>query len=95
MVQFKRCSAILVTWVRNVQSLKNTGTDWRSYTKSSLIHSDHHPFTRVSESGAPTMETVAIFDSPGKGRGLKATKEFWAGDLIFSEASIAAVVFDR
>lgn len=41
------------------------------------------------------MENVAIFDSPGKGRGLKATKEFWAGDVIFSEPSIAAVVFDR
>lgn len=41
------------------------------------------------------MENVAIFDSPGKGRGLKATKEFWAGDVIFSEASLSAVVFDR
>ncbi|KAJ0019704.1 hypothetical protein NQD34_007273 [Periophthalmus magnuspinnatus] len=40
------------------------------------------------------METVEIFDSPGKGRGLKATKEFWAGDVVFSEQSIAAVVFD-
>lgn len=40
------------------------------------------------------MENVAIFDSPGKGRGLKATKEFWAGDVIFSEPSISAVVFD-
>ncbi|KAL7391823.1 hypothetical protein ABVT39_015420 [Epinephelus coioides] len=40
------------------------------------------------------MENVAIFDSPGKGRGLKGTKEFWAGDVIFSEPSIAAVVFD-
>ncbi|XP_036952915.1 histone-lysine N-methyltransferase SMYD1b isoform X1 [Acanthopagrus latus] len=40
------------------------------------------------------MENVAIFDSPGKGRGLKATKEFWAGDVIFSEPSLAAVVFD-
>ncbi|CAL8345225.1 unnamed protein product [Lota lota] len=40
------------------------------------------------------METVAIFDSPGKGRGLKATKELWAGDVVFSEASLAAVVFD-
>uniref|UniRef100_A0AAQ5WZK2 [histone H3]-lysine(4) N-trimethyltransferase n=1 Tax=Amphiprion ocellaris TaxID=80972 RepID=A0AAQ5WZK2_AMPOC len=40
------------------------------------------------------MENVAVFDSPGKGRGLKATKEFWAGDVIFSEASISAVVFD-
>lgn len=42
-----------------------------------------------------SMENVAIFDSPGKGRGLKATKEFWAGDVIFSEASVSAVVFDR
>uniref|UniRef100_A0A3B4X4A7 SET domain-containing protein n=1 Tax=Seriola lalandi dorsalis TaxID=1841481 RepID=A0A3B4X4A7_SERLL len=42
-----------------------------------------------------TMENVAVFDSPGKGRGLKATKEFWAGDVIFSEPSLAAVVFDR
>uniref|UniRef100_A0A671UXK6 [histone H3]-lysine(4) N-trimethyltransferase n=1 Tax=Sparus aurata TaxID=8175 RepID=A0A671UXK6_SPAAU len=40
------------------------------------------------------MENMAIFDSPGKGRGLKATKEFWAGDVIFSEPSLAAVVFD-
>ncbi|KAL6113998.1 smyd1 [Pungitius sinensis] len=40
------------------------------------------------------MENVAIFDSPGKGRGLKATKEFWAGDVIFAEPSVAAVVFD-
>ncbi|KAK9522924.1 hypothetical protein VZT92_019360 [Zoarces viviparus] len=40
------------------------------------------------------MENVAIFDAPGKGRGLKATKEFWAGDVIFAEPSVAAVVFD-
>lgn len=35
-----------------------------------------------------------MFDSPGKGRGLKATKEMWAGDVVFSEPSFAAVVFD-
>lgn len=40
------------------------------------------------------MENVEIFNSPGKGRGLRATKEFWAGDVIFSEPSISAVVFD-
>ncbi|XP_071750927.1 histone-lysine N-methyltransferase SMYD1b isoform X1 [Centroberyx gerrardi] len=40
------------------------------------------------------MENIAVFDSPGKGRGLKATKEMWAGDVIFSEPSVAAVVFD-
>lgn len=62
---------------------------------SSCAHAAHHPFTSVSGTSAATMENVAIFDSPGKGRGLKATKEFWAGDVIFSEPSIAAVVFDR
>lgn len=41
------------------------------------------------------MENVTIFNTPEKGRGLKATKEFWAGDVIFSEPSLAAVVFDR
>ncbi|XP_029019508.1 histone-lysine N-methyltransferase SMYD1b isoform X2 [Betta splendens] len=50
---------------------------------------------QLSSAEAPaSMENVAVFDSPGKGRGLRATKEFWAGDVIFSEASISAVVFD-
>ncbi|XP_066483075.1 histone-lysine N-methyltransferase SMYD1 isoform X1 [Tiliqua scincoides] len=40
------------------------------------------------------METVAVFNSEGKGRGLKAAKEFWAGDVIFAERAYAAVVFD-
>ncbi|GLD54149.1 histone-lysine N-methyltransferase SMYD1-like isoform X1 [Lates japonicus] len=53
-----------------------------------------HQFTSISGPSAATMENVAVFDSPGKGRGLKATKEFWAGDVIFSEPSLAAVVFD-
>uniref|UniRef100_A0A8D2ZPD7 [histone H3]-lysine(4) N-trimethyltransferase n=1 Tax=Scophthalmus maximus TaxID=52904 RepID=A0A8D2ZPD7_SCOMX len=48
----------------------------------------------ITIGGPATMENVAIFDSPGKGRGLKTTKELWAGDVIFSEASLAAVVFD-
>lgn len=52
-------------------------------------------FGNISGTSAATMENVAIFDSPGKGRGLKATKEFWAGDVIFAELSLAAVVFDR
>lgn len=58
---------------------------------SSLTHRTQF----VSGTGAASMENVAVFDSPGKGRGLKATKEFWAGDIIFSEPSLAAVVFDR
>lgn len=41
------------------------------------------------------MEFVEVFDSPGKGRGLRATKELWAGDVLFSEAPFASVVFDR
>lgn len=53
------------------------------------------PSSEAISGAAVTMENVAIFDSPGKGRGLKATKEFWAGDVIFSEPSLAAVVFDR
>nr|XP_060637333.1 histone-lysine N-methyltransferase SMYD1 isoform X1 [Anolis sagrei ordinatus] len=40
------------------------------------------------------METVEVFDTDGKGRGLKTTKEFWAGDVIFAERAYAAVVFD-
>uniref|UniRef100_A0A8C5MB05 [histone H3]-lysine(4) N-trimethyltransferase n=1 Tax=Leptobrachium leishanense TaxID=445787 RepID=A0A8C5MB05_9ANUR len=41
------------------------------------------------------MECVEIFNSEGKGRGLKSTKEFWAGDVIFAETAYAAVVFDN
>ncbi|XP_051950972.1 histone-lysine N-methyltransferase SMYD1b isoform X2 [Xyrauchen texanus] len=40
------------------------------------------------------MEFVEVFDSPGKGRGLRVTKEVWAGDVLFSEAPFASVVFD-
>lgn len=40
------------------------------------------------------MEFVEVFDSPGKGRGLRATKELWAGDVLFSEPPFASVVFD-
>ncbi|KAJ8380868.1 hypothetical protein SKAU_G00016460 [Synaphobranchus kaupii] len=41
------------------------------------------------------MENVQVFDSPGKGRGLRAAKEMWAGDVVFAEPSFAAVVFDK
>ncbi|KAK2500994.1 hypothetical protein MC885_004925 [Smutsia gigantea] len=40
------------------------------------------------------MENVEVFTSEGKGRGLKATKEFCAADVIFAERAYAAVVFD-
>lgn len=38
---------------------------------------------------------MEVFNSEIKGRGLKAAKEFWAGDVIFAERAYAAVVFDR
>ncbi|XP_040275200.1 histone-lysine N-methyltransferase SMYD1 isoform X2 [Bufo bufo] len=41
------------------------------------------------------MENVEVFNSEGKGRGLKASREFWAGDVIFAEPAYAAVVFDN
>lgn len=41
------------------------------------------------------METVEVFNSEAKGRGLKAAKELWAGDVVFAERAYAAVVFDR
>ncbi|KAK6492362.1 histone-lysine N-methyltransferase Smyd1-like isoform X1 [Huso huso] len=40
------------------------------------------------------MENVEVFNSEGKGRGLRATKELWAGDVLFAEPSYSAVVFD-
>lgn len=42
-----------------------------------------------------SMENVEVFTSEGKGRGLKATKEFWAADVVFAERAYSAVVFDR
>lgn len=41
------------------------------------------------------MESVEVFTTEGKGRGLKAQKEFLPGDVIFAEPAYAAVVFDR
>lgn len=48
-----------------------------------------------SEMTIGSMENVEVFTSEGKGRGLKATKEFWAADVIFAERAYSAVVFDR
>ncbi|KAE8628846.1 hypothetical protein XENTR_v10000251 [Xenopus tropicalis] len=41
------------------------------------------------------MENVEIFESEGKGRGLRAIRESWAGDIIFAEPAYSAVVFDN
>ena len=41
------------------------------------------------------MESAALFDAGKKGRGLEATKELSAGEVVFTEPSFAAVVFDR
>uniref|UniRef100_UPI0037E84AB6 histone-lysine N-methyltransferase SMYD1a n=1 Tax=Semicossyphus pulcher TaxID=241346 RepID=UPI0037E84AB6 len=40
------------------------------------------------------MESAELFDAGKKGRGLRATKELNAGDVVFAEPSFAAVVFD-
>lgn len=41
------------------------------------------------------MESAELFDAGKKGRGLRATKELNAGEVVFAEASFSAVVFDR
>ena len=41
------------------------------------------------------MENAQLFDAGKKGRGLRATKEFNTGEVIFAEPSYSAVVFDR
>ncbi|XP_056600865.1 histone-lysine N-methyltransferase SMYD1a [Triplophysa dalaica] len=40
------------------------------------------------------MDPVEVFAAGEKGRGLRLTKEMSAGDVVFAEASFAAVVFD-
>uniref|UniRef100_A0A673BAI4 [histone H3]-lysine(4) N-trimethyltransferase n=1 Tax=Sphaeramia orbicularis TaxID=375764 RepID=A0A673BAI4_9TELE len=41
-----------------------------------------------------SMESAQLFDAGSKGRGLRATKELNAGDVVFAEPSFSAVVFD-
>lgn len=41
------------------------------------------------------MESAELFDAGKKGRGLRATKDLSAGDVVFAEPSFAAVVFAR
>ncbi|XP_040054487.2 histone-lysine N-methyltransferase SMYD1a [Gasterosteus aculeatus] len=40
------------------------------------------------------MESAQLFDAGNKGRGLRATKELRAGEVVFAEPSFSAVVFD-
>ncbi|KAM6901414.1 histone-lysine N-methyltransferase Smyd1-like [Lycodopsis pacificus] len=40
------------------------------------------------------MESAQLFDAGEKGRGLRATKELSAGEVVFAEPSFSAVVFD-
>lgn len=102
---------VLWVWNVQLSLKNTKGTDWSmsfsttltlylAYSTTETLHSSIHHWLPVhqhlrNQCSYCTMENVAIFDSPGKGRGLKATKEFWAGDVIFSEPSVAAVVFDR
>lgn len=41
------------------------------------------------------MESTELFDAGHKGRGLRAAKELSTGEVVFSEPSFSAVVFDR
>lgn len=41
------------------------------------------------------MDPVEVFDAGEKGRGLRTTKTLVAGDVVFTEAAFAAVVFDK
>lgn len=41
------------------------------------------------------MDPVEVFAAGEKGRGLRVTKQLSAGEVVFAEASFAAVVFDR
>lgn len=41
------------------------------------------------------MESAELFDAGTRGRGLRATKEISAGEVVFAEPSFSAVVFDR
>lgn len=41
------------------------------------------------------MEAVEVFAAGEKGRGLRTTKVLKMGEVVFVEASFAAVVFDR
>ncbi|XP_053195995.1 histone-lysine N-methyltransferase SMYD1a [Scomber japonicus] len=40
------------------------------------------------------MESAQLFDAGKKGRGLRATKDLKAGEVVFAEPSYSAVVFD-
>lgn len=41
------------------------------------------------------VDPVEVFDAGDKGRGLRTTKALVIGDVVFTEASFSAVVFDR
>lgn len=60
-------------------------------SSSSLSSSGQQSVTMTVEK----MDPVEVFAAGEKGRGLRVTKEMSAGDVVFAEASFAAVVFDR
>ncbi|XP_041667165.1 histone-lysine N-methyltransferase SMYD1a [Cheilinus undulatus] len=51
-------------------------------------------FCLVETMTVGNMESAELFDAGKKGRGLRATKELKAGDVVFAEPSFSAVVFD-
>lgn len=67
----------------------------RSDGRFGLLRDTHLPSLGVPGMTKGGMESVEVFTTEGKGRGLKAQKEFLPGDVIFAEPAYAAVVFDR
>lgn len=81
---------------RNTPSEPQHGTAGALGYFSTLVRARGIPDARSKLTGcSEDMEFVEVFDSPGKGRGLRATKELWAGDVLFAEAPLASVVLDR
>ena len=52
-------------------------------------------FCLASTMTVGNMESAQLFDAGKKGRGLRATKDLKAGEVVFAEPSYSAVVFDR
>lgn len=60
-----------------------------------LSQQKQQPPLSFSQMTLQKMDAVEVFAAGEKGRGLRTTKDMKAGEVVFSEASFAAVVFDR
>lgn len=62
---------------------------------SSLSSSNSSSHLSLSPVTLQKMDAVELFAAGEKGRGLRTTKEMKPGEVVFTEATFAAVVFDR